>query len=324
MANFSLLLWAAIPPLVFLWFYYRRTPAAPPLLNLLILFIIGAISGFAALGLEWAVEIGLNSVVDWQQIQRSIFGVALRQILEIAPIEEGCKLAAVVLAIFYLQRKYHLRATTVFLFTIAVALGFTAEENWIYLSHGTSSILERSIGTPVHAMFSAPWGYALGIYISSTRRLNRDSQLIGKAWLNSVFFHALVNVLSRAWGFPQPINFLGYGLFPLLLWMLWRLEQLWRKVQGKRAITLISGYTPLARYWQKTLILFILLFGGNAIFGLFILARKLSPLRLELLFQADILSWIFKQTLLNVLLGLLSWLIYRYLRNLARRRFFIK
>ncbi|MBD2627097.1 PrsW family intramembrane metalloprotease [Trichormus variabilis] len=324
MANFSLLLWAAIPPLVFLWFYYRRTPAAPPLLNLLILFIIGAISGFAALGLEWAVEIGLNSVVDWQQIQRSIFGVALRQILEIAPIEEGCKLAAVVLAIFYLQRRYHLRATTVFLFTIAVALGFTAEENWIYLSHGTSSILERSIGTPVHAMFSAPWGYALGIYISSTRRLNRDSQLIGKAWLNSVFFHALVNVLSRAWGFPQPINFLGYGLFPLLLWMFWRLEQLWRKVQGKRAITLISGYTPLARYWQKTLILFILLFGGNAIFGLFILARKLSPLRLELLFQADILSWIFKQTLLNVLLGLLSWLIYRYLRNLARRRFFIK
>jgi RsiW-degrading membrane proteinase PrsW (M82 family) len=323
-ANFSLLLWAVIPPLLFLWFYYRRTPAAPPLLNLLILFIIGAISGFAALGLEWAVENGLNSVVDWQQIQRSILGVALRQILEIAPIEEGCKLAAVVLAICYLQRRYHLRATTVFIFTIAVALGFTAEENWIYLSHGTSSILERSIGTPVHAMFSAPWGYALGIYISSTRRLNRDSQLIGKAWLNSVFFHALVNVLSRAWGFPQPINFLGYGLFPLLLWMFWRLEQLWRRVQGRRAIILISGYTPLARYWQRTLILFILLFGGNAIFGLFILARKLSPLRIELLFQADILSWILKQTLLNVLLGLLSWLIYRYLRNLARRRFFIK
>nr|WP_199332699.1 PrsW family glutamic-type intramembrane protease [Anabaena catenula] len=310
--------------MLFLWFYYRRTHAAPPPLNLLILFIIGAISGFAALGLEWAVENGLNSVVDWQQIQRSILGVALRQILEIAPIEEGCKLAAVVLAICYLQRRYHLRAKTVFIFTIAVALGFTAEENWIYLSHGTSSILERSIGTPVHAMFSAPWGYALGIYISSTRRLNRDSQLIGKAWLNSVLFHALVNVLSRVWGFPQPINFLGYGLFPLLLWMFWRLEQLWRKVQGRRAITLISGYTPLARYWQRTLILFILLLGGNAIFGLFILARKLSPLRLELLFQADILSWILKQTLLNVLLGLLSWLIYRYLRYLARRRFFIK
>ncbi|WP_071190543.1 hypothetical protein [Trichormus sp. NMC-1] len=70
--------------------------------------------------------------------------------------------------------------------------------------------------------------------------------------------------------------------------------------------------------------MFILLLGGNAIFGLFILARKLSPSRLELLFQADILSWILKQTLLNVLLGLLSWLIYRYLRYLAGRRYFLR
>ncbi|WP_016953433.1 PrsW family intramembrane metalloprotease [Anabaena sp. PCC 7108] len=324
MANFSLLLWAVIPPLVLLWFYYRRTPAAPPLLNLLLLFIIGAVSGFAALGLEWTVEIGLNSVVDWQQIQRSILGVALRQILEIAIIEEGCKLAAVVLAICYLQRRYYLRATTVFIFTIAVTLGFTAEENWIYLSHGTSSILERSIGTPVHTMFSAPWGYALGIYISSTRRLNRDSQLITKAWLNAVFFHGLVNVLSKAWGFPQPIKFLGYGLFPLLLWMFWRLEQLLRRVQGRRVITLISGYTPLARYWQRTLILFILLLGGNAIFGLFLLARKLSPLRWEQLFEADILSFILKQIVLNLFLGISSWLIYRYLRYLAGHRYFLK
>ena len=54
MANLYLVLWAVIPPLLFLWFYYRRTPAAPPGLNLLVLFIIGAISGFAALGFEAA------------------------------------------------------------------------------------------------------------------------------------------------------------------------------------------------------------------------------------------------------------------------------
>jgi RsiW-degrading membrane proteinase PrsW (M82 family) len=165
-ANLYVVLWAVIPPLLFLWFYYRRTPAAPPWLNLLILFIIGAISGFAALGLEWAMENVANRVLDWQQIQRHFSGVVFRQILAIAPIEEGCKLVAVILPISYLQRQYHLRATTVFLFTIAVALGFTAEETWIYLSHGTSSILDRIIGTPVHGMFSAPWGYALGIYLS--------------------------------------------------------------------------------------------------------------------------------------------------------------
>lgn len=320
MANLYLVLWAVIPPLLFLWFYYRRTPAAPPGLNLLVLFIIGGISGFAALGLEWAMETAANRFLDWQQIQRYFVGVVFRQILAIAPIEEGCKLLAVILPISYLQRQYHLRTTTVFLFTIAVALGFTAEETWIYLSHGTSSILDRSIGTPVHAMFSATWGYALAIYISAGRRFNRDRNLIFTAWLNSVFFHALVNILSISVRFSQPTNLLIYGLFPVLLWMFWRLEQLLQKVQGKRNLPLISGYTSSARTWQKGLVLLILSLGGNAIFGLLILSRKISPLRWELWFEPKIFWFIVQEVLFNFGLGLLAWLIYSYLRSLSRRR----
>ena len=323
MANLYLVLWAVIPPLLFLWFYYRRTPAAPPGLNLLVLFIIGAISGFAALGLEWAMENVANRVLDWQQIQRHFFGVVLRQILAIAPIEEGCKLLAVILPISYLQRQYHLRTTTVFLFTIAVALGFTAEETWIYLSHNTSSILDRSLGTPVHAMFSAPWGYALAIYISAGRRFNRDRNLIFIAWLNSVFFHALVNILSISVRFSQPTNLLIYGLFPVLLWMFWRLEQLLQKVQGKRNLPLISGYTSSARTWQRGLVLLILSLGGNAIFGLLILSRKISPLRWELWFEPKIFWFIVQELLFNFGLGLLAWLIYSYLRSLSRRRWYL-
>ena len=320
MANLYLVLWAVIPPLLFLWFYYRRTPAAPPGLNLLVLFIIGGISGFAALGLEWAMETAANRFLDWQQIQRYFVGVVFRQILAIAPIEEGCKLLAVILPISYLQRQYHLRTTTVFLFTIAVALGFTAEETWIYLSHGTSSILDRSIGTPVHAMFSATWGYALAIYISAGRRFNRDRNLIFTAWLNSVFFHALVNILSISVRFSQPTNLLIYGLFPVLLWMFWRLEQLLQKVQGKRNLPLISGYTSSARTWQKGLVLLILSLGGNAIFGLLILSRKISPLRWELWFEPKIFWFIVQEVLFNFGLGLLAWLIYSYLRSLSHRR----
>ena len=323
MANLYLVLWAVIPPLLFLWFYYRRTPAAPPGLKLLVLFIIGAISGFAALGLEWAMENVANRVLDWQQIQRHFFGVVLRQILAIAPIEEGCKLLAVILPISYLQRQYHLRTTTVFLFTIAVALGFTAEETWIYLSHGTSSILDRSLGTPVHAMFSAPWGYALAIYISAGRRFNRDRNLIFIAWLNSIFFHALVNILSISVRFSQPTNLLIYGLFPVLLWMFWRLEQLLQKVQGKRNLPLISGYTSSARTWQRGLVLLILSLGGNAIFGLLILSRKISPLRWELWFEPKIFWFIVQELLFNFGLGLLAWLIYSYLRSLSRRRWYL-
>jgi RsiW-degrading membrane proteinase PrsW (M82 family) len=322
--NFSLLLWAVIPPLLFLWFYYRRTPAAPPLPQLLFLFTMGGIFGFLALGLELLVETVANLVIDWAKIQRSFFGFSLRQLVEIAPIEEGCKLAAVIVPICYLQRRYRFRATTIFIFTIAVALGFAAEENWIYLFHGTALIAERIFSIPVHPIFSAPWGYALGIYISSSRRLNQDKSLIFTAWLNSVFFHALVNSLSRAWIYSTPIHFLGYALFPLLLWMFWRLEQLLRRLQRQRPIILISGYTPQARYWQRGLIILILVLGGNAIFGLFILVRKLSPLHLDQLFGTDILSFILKQILLNLFLGFLCWLIYRYLRYLAGRRHSLK
>ena len=318
MSNLSLVLWAVIPPLLFLWFYYRRTPAAPPLLNLLVLFIIGAISGFLALGLESVMETIANRVLDWQQIQRHFSGIVFRQILAIAPIEEGCKFLAVILPLCYLQRHYHLRATTVFLFTIAVALGFTAEESWIYLSHGTSSILERSIGTPVHGMFSAPWGYALAISISARGRFNQNRNLIFTAWLNSVFSHALVNVLSISRGFTQPL------CLSLLLWMFWRLERLLGKLQGKDPLLLISGYTSSARTRQNGLVLIILILSGNALFGLLILARKISPLRWKLWFEPTIFWFIFQEILFNFGLGFLAWLIYRYLRSLARRRHFFK
>jgi RsiW-degrading membrane proteinase PrsW (M82 family) len=313
-ASFWILPWAVIPPLLLLLFYYRRTPAAPPPLHLLLLFIIGAISGFLALGLEWLVETVAGSVMN-----RSFFGLALRQLLVIAPIEEGCKLVAVVLANWYLQRRYRLRATTVFLFTIAAALGFTAEENSIYLWHGTSSILERSIGTPVHAMFSAPWGYALAKYFGLRRQFQRHGQLIAVAWINAVICHALVNILSSAWGYPLPLHLLSYILFPFLLWMFWRLEQLLRRVQGKLPIVLISDSTLRGLYWQRSLILFTLILGGNAIFGLFMLARKLSHLRPVQVLQIDVLLFTLGQILLNLVFGILAWLIYRYLRHLALR-----
>ncbi|MDZ7995513.1 MAG: PrsW family intramembrane metalloprotease [Nostoc sp. EfeVER01] len=322
MVDLSLVLWAAIPPLLLLCYYYCRVPFAPPLLKLLMFFIIGAISGVLAFRLEWDFETVANWFVDWQQMKRWLPGTALRQLVEIGPIEEGCKLAAVVIPTYYLQRKYRLLHSTVFLFAIAVSLGFTAEENWIYFFHGTASVFERTIGTPVHAMFSAPWGYALGTYISSKNRLNRDKKFIFRAWLNSVICHALVNVLSSTWGYSLPIRFLSYGLFPFLLWMFWRLEQLLRKVQGKPLITLISERTPQRCYWQRSLVLFALVLGGNAIFGLFLLVRKISPLSPSKLFDTDILWFIFSRFLLNLFFGVLAWGIYRYLRHSARRRYF--
>ncbi|MBD2361684.1 PrsW family intramembrane metalloprotease [Anabaena minutissima FACHB-250] len=318
MVDFALLLWAVIPPLLFLGYYYYRVTVAPPFQLLLWLFLVGAISGFVALGLQLVFETIANGVVNWQQIQRGIFGATLRQLVAIAPIEEGCKLIAVIIPVSYLQRRYQLRSTSVFLFTIAVALGFTAEENWIYLYHGTASIFDRVIGTPVHAMFSAPWGYALGKYLSATYQVNRYKNLFFRAWINSLIFHALVNICSIAWRYSPPLQLLAYGLFPLLLWMFWRMEQLLRRVQNQQPIILISGRTPQHRYWQRGLLLFAIMLGGNAIFGIFLLVRILSPLRPAKLFYPDILWFAVSRFLLNLVFGFLAGLIYWYLRYSAR------
>jgi RsiW-degrading membrane proteinase PrsW (M82 family) len=315
------ILWAAIPPLLLLIYYYYRVFAAPSLLRLLLLFILGIISGFVALNLELAFEIVANSVVNWQRWQRWLPGIALRQLLEISPIEEGSKLIAVLASTCYFQRRYRLRPSTVFLFTIAVALGFTAQENWIYLFYDTASVLNRIIGTPVHAMFSAPWGYALGIYIYSHAQIHPDRKLILMAWLNSVICHALVNVLSNTSRYPVPLSFFSYALFPFLLWMFWRMEQLLRRVQGQSPIVLISGFTRKHRCWQRGLVLFALMLGGNAIFGLFLLASKLSPLRWTQLFYPDILRFILSRILINLLFAVVAWLIYVYLRRSAKREF---
>lgn len=316
------LLWATIPPLLLLVYYYNRLASVPLLMRLVFFFILGAVSGFVALNLELVFERVANHVVDWQRIQRLFAGVMLRQLIEVGPIEEGCKLLAVLLPTYYLQRRYRFRPTSVFLFTIAVALGFTAEENWVYLFHGTGSIVERIISTPVHAMFSAPWGYALGISIGSKIYLHRCQQHIPRAWLNAVICHALVNVLSMSGRYPIPLRLLSYGLFPFLVWMFWRLEQFVRKLQGKQAIALISSRTPQQRFREQALVLLTLMLAGNALFGLFVLAKSLSFLSPSQLLYPDVISFTLSRLLLYLSLGLLAWVIYRSLRRWAQRRYF--
>lgn len=287
-----------------------------PLLHLLLCFGVGALSGLVALGLEWQFEHLANRWLNWDKITRSLAGVALRQVVEVGAIEEGCKLAGVVLFLYgdrllnFPLTHTSSRLSTVFMLTLAIALGFTAQENWVYLSNDMAFASDRAIGTPVHALFSAPWGYALA--------RNRG---LGKAWVNGVICHGLVNVSSTAWRYPPPQFFLSYGLFPFLLWMFWRLEKLLRKVQNQPPIILISGLTPIHRYWQFGLVLFALMLGGNALLGFFLLARRVSPLSLSQVLYPDVLWFIFSRGLVNLIPGLIAWGIYRYLRHCARRNY---
>jgi hypothetical protein len=137
-----------------------------------------------------------------------------------------------------------------------------------------------------------------------------------------VICHALVNVLSISGRYPIPLRLLSYGLFPFLVWMFWRLEQLVRSLQGKQAIALISSRTPQQRFRQQALVLLTLMLAGNALFGLFVLAKSLSFLGPSQLLYPDVISFTLSRLLLYLSLGLLAWVIYRSLRRSAQRRYF--
>ncbi|AFZ04375.1 PrsW family glutamic-type intramembrane protease [Calothrix sp. PCC 6303] len=332
MTDFTNYLWVIAPVLLLLAFYYWRIYPIPSFKRSLFYFSAGVASGIVALNLQIGWGILANSLFNWQRFTRNLFGATLRQFIEVAPIEEGCKLAAMMLVIYLLRKLNPPYSSHIFFYAIALCLGFTTQENYLYLSNGTASIFERVIGTPFHTLFSAPWIYSIALWTTFTDVNPTNSrglallnplmpyrQLILPAWLNSVICHAFVNLLATAPIYSPSLSFLSYGLFPFLLWMFWRLEQFFRLIQGKPPIILVSGHTPQHRYWQRGLILFALILGGNAIFGMFLLWQIVSPLIERNIFDQQILVFILSRTSLNLVFALIAAGIYRYLLPKLRR-----
>jgi RsiW-degrading membrane proteinase PrsW (M82 family) len=235
------------------------------------------------------------------------------------------------LVIYLLRKQNPQYSSHIFFYGISLCLGFTTQENYLYLSNGTASIFERVIGTPFHILFAAPWIYSIALWVTFTdeNRINcRGLAMLNPykilylpekicklryPWLNSIICHAAVNLLAIAPIYSKSLSFLSYGLFPFLLWMFWRLEKLFRLIQGKPPIILVSGRTPQHRYWQRGLILFALILGGNAIFGMFLLWQIVSPLIERNIFDQQILVFILTRASLNLVFALIAAGIYRYL-----------
>ncbi len=328
-----LLIAAVIPALLLLAFYCWRLnfnvsrsflPQRSTLFLIFSFFILGVISGLLALGLQLIFELLIGQIPNWQHFTRSLLGASIRQLFAIAPIEEGCKLAVTFLPVYCLQARYSLGSPTIFLCAIAVCLGFAAQENVNYIFHDSELLFDRVIGTAFHLLFSTPWVYVLSKYfllkniiINSSRHNYRKDLFF--AGLNSVICHAVVNLLSTAGEYQRNLQFLSYGLFPFLLWMFWRLEQCLNLVQNKPRTCLISASTTQNSYWQRGLVLFILMLGGNAIFGMFVLVKIVSPLLSRNIFDAEILWFILSRTSVNLIFAILAGGIYLYLRNLAKK-----
>ncbi|MEA5571664.1 PrsW family glutamic-type intramembrane protease [Calothrix sp. UHCC 0171] len=322
--DLPILVAAVIPALLLLGFYYWRLHRHASFLKILSFwvisfFIFGIISGLLALGLQWGFDNFALQIPGWRRLMRNLVAASWRQAFITIPIEEGCKLIAFFIPICYFQRRYYFPSRTIFLLGISVCLGFSAQENVVYVFYDTESLLDRIIGTPFHIFFSAPWIYILSKNILVNLNFTGSRKHFLFAWLNSIICHLVVNILATAGEYDRNLQFFSYGLFPFLLWMFWRFEQFLCLVQDKPITPLISGVTPQHRYWQKGLIFFALMLGGNAILGMFVLIKIVIPLISRQIFDSQILWLIFSRAAVNFIFGIIAIGIYIYLRNVAKK-----
>jgi RsiW-degrading membrane proteinase PrsW (M82 family) len=173
------LLILAIAPAVFLliYFYLRDKYEPEPLGWVIRVFIIGAIMTVPAIILEAPFPSGLFLVVI------------------IAPIvEESLKFSAVYFTV-YRDREFDEPVDGI-VYAVAAALGFAAVENVLYVMEGgiATGILRAFVSVPSHALFSAIWGYSLGL--AKFRPAQARPFLIGAGLAGAIVFHGLFNLLA--------------------------------------------------------------------------------------------------------------------------------
>lgn len=144
-----------------------------------------------------------------------------KSFLVIAPVEELCKLAAVWVAIY--RKPAFREPLDGIIFAATAALGFAAVENVRYMVElGPDAVIRRlAFVTPAHVMFSAMWGYSMGV-----ARFSRDRELIilAKGLATATLLHGMYN---SAVALCNQLNVLPLlptisALMGVMAWMVYR------------------------------------------------------------------------------------------------------
>jgi len=195
-----------IPGLIWLFYFYRKSYHRPKSLrNLVRVFFAGLICTIPTGIIEYVTGAGLAQETLLRSAEMSFF--------LIGPLEELSKLVAVWLAI-YRTRDFREPLDGI-IYAGTAAVGFASVENIVYLLHlGPGIIVSRVLfATPAHVMFSAMWGYSMGL-----ARFRREGELktILGGFALAAFLHGSYNFLVAF--HPKAAVF---SLLPLLVFMGW-------------------------------------------------------------------------------------------------------
>jgi protease PrsW len=170
---------------------------------------------FGCLG---SIPVGIvGHITGAQLIHEVLWKSAAASFLVIAPLEEFFKLLAVWIGVY--RSQYFSDRTEGIFYSTTAALGFASVENLLYLSQlGPEALILRvAYATPAHIMFSAMWGYSMGV-----ARFRREGEflIILSGFLAAVFFHGAYNFFVALDASSAAIS-----VVPIMIFMAWVIFQ---------------------------------------------------------------------------------------------------
>ena len=212
-----LIILALAPAVALIWLLLSQSrPEAPSKNRMALLFVLGAVAAAVAMTLNHAVE---KHTVLWPgaefQSQRTAFWL-----LGVGINEEFAKMLVLLLAAY--PRPGFGNPWQGLLAAAAVALGFAATENLIYLErYGTLTLLIRSgLTVPAHACFTIPMGVLMALSRQTPQLLGKYLYLLA-ALVAAATLHGMYDLW---FSFESPwLNNLAYLQVLLQALLAWKL-----------------------------------------------------------------------------------------------------
>jgi RsiW-degrading membrane proteinase PrsW (M82 family) len=195
-----LLILAVAPAVFWMWWFYRKDRFDPEPRGLVVkIFLLGMRPVLPA-GLMEILLLNLMPALTGA----SLFAIAASNLLVVGPIEEYGK--------YLVVKRWALRHPAFnepldgIVYATASALGFAALENFFYLlDNGAWLILIRGpLSTLNHVLFSALWGYAVGMASVQTDP-HEASRLVRNGLIMASLGHGFSNVLLLAGSADTPL-----------------------------------------------------------------------------------------------------------------------
>lgn len=231
------------PGLFWLWYFYKKDKLEPEPKGMIVqMFFLGLLMAFPISIMESVLAWLTSGIVLVYYKDRTLLFLNMAVI---APIIEEYGKYCVVRHTVYKHREFNEPMDGI-VYAATVALGFASIENLCYVAFAYSSAMEASgretaigalatvsvmrafLSVPAHVLFSAMWGYALGI-AKFTSDARRAARLVRGGLLLSMLFHAIFNSVAQS---------------GVLLCMLIFMLGAWRMVHKRIALALQES--PLA------------------------------------------------------------------------------